>query len=255
MHGIALVTGARRGIGRAIALALAKEGFDVAVNDVAPLAELMPVCGEITALGRTAVAISGDLGDVAEHARMLDEAEAALGPLTTLVNNAGVGVLSRGDLLDVSAESYDRCQTVNTRGTFFLTQAFARRLLLRPRAPDVHHSIVSVSSANAIAPSIARGEYCISKAGISMLTKLFAARLSNDGIGVYEIQPGFIETDMTAPVKGKYDAMIDSGLTVIKRFGQPEDVARIACTMASGLIPYTVGQVVAADGGLLSVRY
>ncbi len=255
MHGVAFVTGARRGIGRAIALGLAAEGFDVAVNDIAPLPELLATCLDISKLGRKSIAVSGDLGDLGQHVRMLDEAEAALGPLTTLVNNAGVGVMSRGDLLDVTAESYDRCQTVNTRGTFFLTQAFARRVLSRPRAAGVHHSIVSVSSTNAVAPSIARGEYCISKAGVSMLTKLFAARLCNDGIGVYEIQPGFIETDMTAPVKGKYDAMIEGGLTVIRRFGQPEDVARIACTMASGLIPYTVGQVVAADGGLLSVRY
>ncbi len=255
MHGVALVTGARRGIGRAIALALAHDGFDVAVNDVAPLPELLPTCLEITGLGRRSIAITGDLGDLGQHARMLDEAEAALGPLTTLVNNAGVSVLSRGDLLDLSVESYDRCLDINTKGTFFLTQAFARRLLSRPQAADVHHSIVSISSANAIAPSIARGEYCISKAAISMMTKLFAARLGNDGIGVYEIQPGFIETDMTAPSKAKYDALIEGGLTVVRRFGKPEEVARIAVTLASGLLPYTSGQVVAADGGLLSVRY
>jgi NAD(P)-dependent dehydrogenase (short-subunit alcohol dehydrogenase family) len=255
MHGIALVTGARRGIGRAIALALAAEGFDVAVNDIAPLPDLLATCVDITKLGRRAVAVSGDIGDIAQHTRMLDEVEAALGGLTTLVNNAGVGVMNRGDLLDVTAESYDRCLDINTRGTFFLSQAFARRLLTRPRAAGVHHSIVSVSSANAVAPSIARGEYCVSKAGISMITKLFAARLGNDGIGVYEIQPGFIETDMTAPVKAKYDAMIENGMTVIKRFGQPEEVARIATTMASGLLPYTTGQAIAADGGLLSVRY
>jgi NAD(P)-dependent dehydrogenase (short-subunit alcohol dehydrogenase family) len=170
-----------------------------------------------------------------------------------LVNNAGVSVLSRGDLLDVTPESYDRCQAVNTRGTFFLTQAFARRLLKTRGAG--HPSIVTVSSANAVAPSIARGEYCISKAGASMITKLFAARLSDAGIGVYEIQPGFIETDMTAPSKARYDALIEGGLTVIRRFGTPEEVGRIAATLASGLLPYTSGQVIQADGGLLSVRY
>jgi NAD(P)-dependent dehydrogenase (short-subunit alcohol dehydrogenase family) len=255
MGGIALVTGARRGIGRAIALALAGDGYDVAVNDLAASPELDATCADIRKLGRTAVAITGDIGALDQHTRMLDEAETALGPLTTLVNNAGVSVLSRGDLLDVTLESYNRCLDINTRGTFFLTQAFARRLLSRPRKPGVHHSIVSVSSANVVAPSIARGEYCISKAGVGMMTKLFAARLGNDGIGVYEIQPGFIETDMTAPSKAKYDALIEGGLTVIKRFGQPEEVARIALTMASGLLPYTCGQAVAADGGLLSVRY
>jgi NAD(P)-dependent dehydrogenase (short-subunit alcohol dehydrogenase family) len=153
----------------------------------------------------------------------------------------------------VTAESYDRCLAVNTRGTFFLTQAFARRLV--SQSTSAHRSIVTISSTNAVAPSIARGEYCISKAGVAMITKLFAARLSNEGIGVYEIQPGFIETDMTAPSKAKYDALIEDGLTVIKRFGTPAEVARIALTLAQGLLPYTSGQVIQADGGLLSVRY
>jgi NAD(P)-dependent dehydrogenase (short-subunit alcohol dehydrogenase family) len=249
----ALVTGARRGIGKAIALALAEAGFNVAVADVVASDELTHVAAEIRTLGGKSAAIVADIGDIAAHEKLLDEAQAAVGPLTTLVNNAGVSVLSRGDLLDVTAESYDRCLAINTRGTFFLTQAFARRLLSNPSS--AHRSIVTISSANAVAPSIARGEYCISKAGAAMITKLFAARLSNDGIGVYEIQPGFIETDMTAPSKAKYDALIEGGLTVIKRFGTPQEVARIALTMASGLLPYTSGQVVQADGGLLSVRY
>lgn len=249
----ALVTGGRRGIGKAIALALADQGFDVAVADVVASDELSAVAAEIAARGRKSAAIAADIGAIGAHDAVLDQAEAALGPLTTLVNNAGVSVLNRGDLLDVSPESYDRCLAVNTRGTFFLTQAFARRLLKNPST--AHRSIVTVSSANAVAPSIARGEYCVSKAGAAMITKLFAARLSNDGIGVYEIQPGFIETDMTAPSKAKYDALIEGGLTVIKRFGTPEEVARIAVTLASGLLPYTSGQVIQADGGLLSVRY
>jgi len=184
---------------------------------------------------------------------LLDAAEAALGPLTTLVNNAGVSVMSRGDLLDVTAESFDRCIDVNTRGTFFLTQAFARRV--RDVPSHCHRSIISVTSANAQAVSIARGEYCISKAGASMMSKLFAARLSDEDIGVYEIQPGFIATDMTAPAHAKYDALIAQGMTVIKRFGQPEEVGRIAVTLASGLLPYTSGQAILADGGLLTVRY
>jgi NAD(P)-dependent dehydrogenase (short-subunit alcohol dehydrogenase family) len=249
----ALVTGGRRGIGKAIALALADQGFDVAVADVVASDELSAVAAEIAARGRKSAAIAADIGAIGAHDAVLDQAEAALGPLTTLVNNAGVSVLNRGDLLDVSPESYDRCLAVNTRGTFFLTQAFARRLLKNPSS--AHRSIVTVSSANAVAPSIARGEYCVSKAGAAMITKLFAARLSNDGIGVYEIQPGFIETDMTAPSKAKYDALIEGGLTVIKRFGTPAEVARIAVTLASGLLPYTSGQVIQADGGLLSVRY
>lgn len=253
MTGAALVTGARRGIGKAIALTLAGEGFDVAVNDVAESDELRAVAGAIAALGRKSATVVGDISDTAGHARMLDAAEAAIGPLTTLVNNAGVSVMSRGDLLEVTAESYDRCLDINTRGTFFLTQAFARRLLDCKSA--AHRSIVTISSSNAVAVSIARGEYCISKAAVSMMSKLFAARLCNDGIGVYEIQPGFIETDMTAPSKARYDRLIDEGLTVIRRFGRPEEVGRIAATLAKGLLPYTTGQVIQADAGLLTVRY
>lgn len=253
MNGAALVTGARRGIGRAIAVALADAGFDVGVCDVVMSAELQSVAAEIASKGRRALALAGDISQIDDHAQLLDKAELALGPLTTLVNNAGVSVMLRGDLLDVSPESYDRCLDVNTRGTFFLTQAFAQRLLKVDTAQ--HRSIVTVSSTNAVAPSIARGEYCVSKAGVSMISKLFAARLSNDGIGVYEIQPGFIETDMTAPSKPRYDSLIEGGLTIIRRWGKPEEVARIAVTLATGLLPYTSGQVIQADAGLLTVRY
>lgn len=247
----AFVTGARRGIGKAIALALAEAGYDVAVNDVADSAELKATVAEISALGVKAEAVIGDISDIAAHTAMLEKAESALGSLTTLVNNAGVSVQSRGDLLDVTPESYDRCLSVNTRGTFFLTQAFAKRL----KPSKDHRSIVTISSANASGVSITRGEYCISKAGASMMSKLFAARLSNEGIGVYEIQPGFIETDMTAPSKARYDKLIDEGLTVIKRFGTPEEVGRIALTLAQGLLPYTTGQIIQADAGLMMVRY
>ncbi len=252
---VALITGARRGIGKAIALGLARAGFDVAINDVGPSAELDAAVAEARAAGAGAAAIAGDIAETGGHSAILDEAERALGPLTTLINNAGVSVASRGDLLEVSEASYDRCQSVNTRGLFFLTQAFARRLLARERGLDLHHSIVTITSANAIGVSINRGEYCVSKAAASMVSKLFAARLSNDGIGVYEIQPGFIETDMTAPSKARYDKLIADGLTVIKRFGTPDEVARIAVTLATGGLPYTSGQAIAADAGLLTVRY
>jgi NAD(P)-dependent dehydrogenase (short-subunit alcohol dehydrogenase family) len=251
--GQVLVTGARRGIGRAIALAFARANYDVAVADIAADDELQRVAQEISALGMKSVAIQADIADVTSYERVLDEAEAALGPLTTLINNAGVSVLSRGDLLDVGLESYDRCMAVNARGTFFLTQAFARRV--RNTMTECHRSIVTVTSANATAVSIARGEYCMSKSAASMMSKLFASRLGDEDIGVYEIQPGFIETEMTAPSKAKYDAMIEGGLTVIKRFGSPDEVARIAVTLASGLLPYTTGQAIQADGGLLTVRY
>lgn len=251
----ALITGARRGIGKAIALALAQAGFDVAINDLGPSAELDAVVAAAKALGVKAAAITGDVARLEDHARLLDAAEKAVGQLTTLINNAGVSVMNRGDLLEVSEASYDRCQAVNTRGTFFLTQAFARQLLARARQAHLHHSIVTVTSANAVGVSINRGEYCVSKAAASMVSKLFAARLSDEGIGVYEIQPGFIATDMTAPSKARYDKLIADGLTVIKRFGTPEEVAKIAVTLATGGLPYTSGQAIAADAGLLTVRY
>jgi NAD(P)-dependent dehydrogenase (short-subunit alcohol dehydrogenase family) len=253
MKGTALVTGAQRGIGKAVALALAQEGFDVAIVDLKMSSELLAVAEAIQEAGRKATVLAADISDITSHADILDAAENALGPLTTLVNNAGVSVASRGDLLDVSAASYDRCQNINTRGTFFLTQEFARRLL--QVNAGAHRSIVTITSANALAVSIARGEYCISKAGASMVSKLFAARLSDEGIGVYEIQPGFIETEMTAPAKARYDKLIEAGMTVMKRWGKPEEVARIAVTMAIGLLPYTSGQAILADGGLMTVRY
>jgi NAD(P)-dependent dehydrogenase (short-subunit alcohol dehydrogenase family) len=249
-----LVTGASGGIGRAIALALAAEGFDVALNDLTSSENLRRVVEEVSDLGAKAVAVPGDIAALDLHEAMLEKAEQSLGALTCLVNNAGVSVLARGDLLDVKPASYDRCQSVNARGTFFLTQAFARRLLSR-RGEERHRSIITITSANAEAVSVQRGEYCMSKAAASMLSRLFAARLGGEGVGVYEIQPGFIDTAMTAPSKTKYDALIAQGLTVIPRFGTPEEVGRIAATLALGLLPYTCGQAIRADGGLMMVRY
>ena len=253
MKGAAIITGAQRGIGRAIALALAAEGYDLAAVDLEVTDDLNAVVHEAKTKGVKAVALACNIGDVAAHYSTLEAAEQVLGPLTTLINNAGVSVKARGDLLDVTPEAYDHCLNINTRGTFFFTQTFAKRM--QENITTGHRSIITITSANATAVSIARGEYCISKAGASMMSKLFAVRLSAEGIGVYEIQPGFIDTDMVKPSKAKYDALIEGGLTVIKRFGRPDEVARIAVTLANGLLPYTSGQAILADGGLLTVRY
>ena len=251
--GVAIVTGAQRGMGKAIALALAIDGFDVAVVDLELTHALQAVAAEVASKGVKSIALACDIGNLDQHQTMLSAAEVALGPVTTLVNNAGVSVKSRGDLLDVTPDAYDFCLNINTRGTFFLTQRFAKRM--RDSITPCHRSIITITSANASAVSIARGEYCISKAGASMMSKLFAARLSDEDIGVYEIQPGFIDTDMVAPAKAKYDALIENGMTVIKRFGTPAEVGRIVVTLATGLLPYTSGQAILADGGLLTVRY
>jgi NAD(P)-dependent dehydrogenase (short-subunit alcohol dehydrogenase family) len=252
---VAIVTGARRGIGRAIALSLARAGFDVAVTDVEPSAELSAVVSDIRGAGANGVALANDIAQIDTHGALLDAMESELGPADCLVNNAGVSVLSRGDLLDVTAASFDRCIAINTRGTFFLTQAFARRLIQRASTPAIHRSIVTVSSSNAIAVSPLRGEYCVSKAGLSMATTLFALRLASHGIGVYEVQPGLIETEMVAPSKARYDELIAAGLTAISRWGTPQDVAEVVTTMATGRLPYTVGQAVRVDGGLLIPKF
>ena len=251
----ALVTGARQGIGRAIAVSLAEAGFNVALVDLALSKELRETARSVESHGARALPLAADIADLGAHDELLDTAEDALGPLQCLVNNAGVSVVSRGDLLEVTAESYDRCQSVNTRGTFFLTQAYARRLVARVDAGAGHRSIITISSANAVAASILRGEYCVSKAGLSMASTLFAVRLANEGIGVYEVQPGLIETEMTAPSRAAYDSEIERGLTVIRRWGQPGDVARIVVAMARGEMTYTVGQCVRVDGGLLIPRF
>ena len=251
--GVAVVTGAQRGLGRAIALALADEGFDVAAVDLEINAALEATVAELRNRNVKAIGLACNIAEIHNHARLLDQAQDALGALTTLVNNAGVSVKTRGDVLEVTPDSFDHCLGVNTRGTFFLTQAFARRM--RDTVTPCHRSIITITSANATAVSVTRGEYCISKAAASMMSKVFAARLSDEDIGVYEIQPGFIDTDMVAPSKAKYDALIENGLTVIKRFGRPEEVGRIAVALATGALPYTSGQTIHADGGLLTVRY
>ena len=256
---VAFVTGASRGIGRATALALAAEGFDIAALALRDADGLAALADAVDRLGRRCIVLDADVGDTAAHAALVESVRARLGPIACLVNNAGVSVLQRGDLLEVGAESYDRCFDINTRGTFFLTQAVARTMLADgppdgPSAPRPR-SIVFVTSSNAVAATVERGEYCMSKTALSMAARLYALRLARHGIGVYEVQPGLILTEMTMPSKAKYDALIANGMTVEPRWGQPEDVARVIRTMAAGLLPYTVAQDVRVDGGLLMQRF
>ncbi|HUG60749.1 MAG TPA: 3-ketoacyl-ACP reductase [Methylomirabilota bacterium] len=251
----ALVTGGSRGIGAAIALALTDAGFAIAVNALQRDADVDATLDALSRRGARCGVVLGDISDLGEHERILDEVETAAGALTTLVNNAGVSVLSRGDLLDVTPESFDRCAAINTRGGFFLTQAFARRLLARERPPALHHSIVTVTSSNAEAVSILRGEYCVSKAGLAMASKLFAVRLAPESIGVYDIRPGIVETPMTAAVTEDYRRRVAGGLTPTPRLGQPQDIASIAVALATGQFAFATGQVIQADGGLTIPRF
>lgn len=255
MRQAALVTGSSRGIGLAAAEALAREGFSIALNGPVADEELARAKERVAALGVPVVEAAFDVSDLAAHDAELARIEAELGPLTTLVNNAGVGVLQRGDLLDVSEASWDRCLSVNAKAVFFLSQAFARRLLARERPDDLFHSIVNVTSSNAVAVAVQRSEYCASKAAAAMVSKALAVRLGPENIAVYDVQPGLIATDMTAPVIESYRRRAAEGLTLLPRIGQPEEMGAIIAALASGRLPYTTGQAISADAGMLVPRF
>jgi 3-oxoacyl-[acyl-carrier protein] reductase len=249
---VALVTGGRRGIGRGCAYALAEAGFDIVISDLERDADAEETMAQIEVRGRQAAYVGADISDLESHAVLVGGAVDAFGAIDCLVNNAGVSVLNRGDLLDMTVESYDRCLDINLRGTFFLTQRVARWMVENPaRDGDPYRSIVTISSANAEIISINRGEYCLAKTGLSMMTKLFGVRLAEDGIGVYEIRPGIIRTEMTAKVAEAYDALIEDGISPVRRWGEPEDVGKAVTTLATGAIPFTVGQSICVDGGLV----
>lgn len=255
MRQAALVTGSSRGIGFAAAEALAGEGFAIALNGPSDDDELRAAVSRIARAGVPVIAAPFDVSDLGAHSEQLARIEAEIGPLTTLVNNAGVGVLKRGDPLDVTEESWDRCLTVNSKAVFFLSQAFARRLLARSRPVELFHSIVNVTSSNAVAVAELRSEYCASKAAAAMVSKTFAVRLGRENIAVYDVQPGLIATDMTAPVIDSYRQRATDGLTLLPRVAEPSEVGRIIATLASGKLPYTTGQAIAADAGMLVPRF
>ncbi len=255
MRQAVLVTGSSRGIGLAAATALAQQGFAVALNGLADDDELGAAVQQVQSLGVPCVAAPFDVADLTAHQGALADIERSIGPLTTLVNNAGVGVLSRGDMLDVTEESYDRCMAVNTKAMFFLSQAFAKRLVGRTRPADLFHSIVNVTSSNAVAVAAPRTEYCASKAAAAMVSKALSVRLGPENIAVYDVQPGLIATEMTAPVIADYEARAKEGLTLLPRVGQPEEIGTIIASLAAGKLPYTTGQVIAADAGMLVPRF
>ena len=239
------VTGGARGIGRGIALAFHGAGWNVVVNDIIPAAETL------AALGARGVFVQGDIADVDGHAALLDAAEAAFGGLDALVNNAGISVASRGDMLDVTPANYDRQLAVNLRGPFFLTQALGRRWVA---APGVRRTVITVSSANAVMAAPERAEYCISKTGLAMMTKLFAVRLAEAGVSVFEIRPGIIRTDMTAVAAARYDGLIAGGVSPVRRWGEAGDVGAAAVALASGAFAFCTGDAVNVDGGLHIAR-
>jgi 3-oxoacyl-[acyl-carrier protein] reductase len=242
----ALVTGASRGIGRGVALALAQAGHDVVVN----YASNAGAASEVVALARDygvgAVAVQADVSAAGDRLRLVEAAYDAFGRLDLLVNNAGVAPSVRADLLEASEESFDRVVGINLKGPYFLTQLVALRMIEQPGPPA---KIVTISSISAYTASLNRGDYCLAKAGLAMMTALYAARLAEYGINVYEIRPGIVDTDMTGPVRDRYDALIADGLTPIRRWGQPEDVGRAVVAIASDALPFSTGQVIDVDGG------
>jgi len=242
----AIVTGGSRGIGRGIVVALAGAGHDVVVNYARNADAAKEVADSVAALGRRAHLVRADVSDAADRQRLVDEAYREFGRVDLLVNNAGVAPDVRADILDATEASFDRLIAINLKGPYFLTQLVARRMVEAGTAGR----IVTISSISAYTASVNRGDYCVAKAGLAMMTKLYATRLAEHGITVYEIRPGIVATDMTGAVKEKYDRLIlEEGLTPIRRWGQPDDVGRAVVAIAQDLLPFSTGQVIDVDGG------
>ncbi len=249
-HPVAIVTGALRGIGRAIALELGASGHAVVVNYAHNAAAADEVVAALTRGGSPAAAIACDVGEAADRQRLLDETLARFGRVDVLVNNAGITSPGRSDLLEVGEENWDRVFATNLKGPFFLSQAVARRMIALIQTGSIDGGkIINISSVSSYAVSTNRADYCITKAGMKMMTWLFADRLATEGVGVFEICPGVIASDMTAPVREKYDRLIAEGLTPIRRWGQPEDVARAVAAIVAGYFPFSTGETFNIDGG------
>ena len=247
----ALVTGGTRGIGLGIARALADEAWQLAICGVRPEADVKSVIEELRRGGSTVHYTPADLAQPADRARLVEEVRARFGALNVLVNNAGRAPRVRADLLDAAEDDFEHLLRTNLQGPYFLTQAIARDQVDRRRAdPGFEAAIIFITSVSAELASINRGEYCVSKAGLSMAAKLFAARLTADGIPIFEVRPGIIATDMTAPVRDAYDRRIADGLVPARRWGQPADVGRVVAALARGDLPYATGTVINVDGGL-----
>ena len=255
MKKVALVTGGSRGIGFGIATALAENGFDLVINGVRSPDETVAGMDMLRSLGARVLYCQADVAIASHRKAMLDDIIKQFGTLDVLVNNAGVAPSERRDILEATEESFDRLMSVNLRGPYFLTQAVANLMISSRKSNDGFPGcIINISSISATVASVNRGEYCITKAGISMATQLFAARLAEYGIPVYEVRPGIIRSDMTAGVTEKYDKLIAEGLTLQPRWGEPADVGKAVVALASGSFPYSTGQVIMVDGGMTVPR-
>lgn len=255
MNKVALITGGSRGIGLGIAQALVPEGFDLVINGVRDQSKAEANLQSLRSKKNRIVYCQGNISNNADRSNIIDTVKSEFGRLDILVNNAGIAPKVRTDLLKMTIESYEDVMNTNLKGPLFLSQSIANWMIeLQKVLTDYHPMIINISSISATVASIMRGEYCISKAGISMMTQLFSVRLAENNIPVYEIRPGIISSDMTFEIKDKYDKLIDEGLTLIKRWGQPEDIGKAVASIANGAFPYTTGQVFMVDGGMLVDR-
>lgn len=247
---VAVVTGGSRGIGYGIAEKLAAEGYRLAVFGTSTLSRVEESIDKLRGYGQGVLYIQGSLGDSKDRQALVDRVLSEFGKIDVLVNNAGVAPKTRMDILETTEESFEFVMDTNLKGTFFLTQRVANEMIKEAQKNQGYEPIIiNIASISSYTSSPSRGEYCISKAGISMVTQLFADRLAEYGINVYEIRPGIIETDMTSTVKSKYDELIQGGLTPIKRWGYPEDIAKAVWVLCSGMLPYSTGEVINVDGG------
>ncbi len=254
MKKVAMVTGGSRGIGLAIVKNMVRDGYAVCVLGTRPPEACRESFAPLLETGEVFY-FQGDLALDADRRKFVQEASARYGHIDVLVNNAGVAPKERRDILEMTEESFDFVLGVNLKGTMFLTQLVANAMLGQPKAPgETRGIIVNISSFSATVSSVNRAEYCVSKAGVSMLTRLFAGRLAGEGIYVYEVQPGIIKTDMTGAVTEKYDRLLQGPEFPIHRWGTPEDVANAVSLLASGNLTYTTGQVLHVDGGFMNIR-
>ena len=257
MKPVALITGGTRGIGLGIAKALAIDGIDLAINGVRPEEEVTEVLAELRHYGTTVHYCRGNISSAHDRATILQTIQDRFGRFNFLINNAGIAPKQRVDLLDASEESFDYVMGINLKGAYFLSQA-AARWMIEQKADDASFTanIINIGSISATMASVNRGEYCIAKAGIAMMTQLFADRLGKEDIPVYEIRPGITKSDMTSSpeVTAKYDKMIAEGLTITPRWGTPEDIGKAVVALCRGDFPYSTGNVIMVDGGMTIPR-
>ena len=255
MKRVALITGGSRGIGFGVATQLAMNGFDIAINGTRSDADVEDAVKKLKDFGNGVIYCRGSISSTADRENVLDEVNKHYGALHVLVNNAGIAPNVRNDILEATEESFDEVIGVNLKGTYFLTQRAAKWMIEQKKKEETFRGcIINISSMSATVASVNRGEYCISKAGLSMATQLFAVRLGEFDIPVFEVRPGIIRTDMTAGVKEKYDKLISEGLCVQQRWGEPGDVGKIVSSLVNGNFAYSTGQVIMVDGGLTIPR-